>query len=110
MHTRPATPTDFSAIADISVSCFWIDELYNFIHPYKAQYPHDFRYFFLRRFHLRYRTPGYVYQVAVTDEGDEGHEGKERVVGFSCWSRHGRSETARLWQRDSVTGGKGAVK
>ncbi|KAL9131693.1 MAG: hypothetical protein Q9217_000434 [Psora testacea] len=104
MHTRPARPSDFSSIADISVICFWNDELYNFTNPYKASYPSDFRYYFLRRCHLRYWTPGYVYQVAVTDEGDEGYAGKEKVVGFACWFRHGEGEEAKRWYRDSVTG------
>ncbi|KAL9628505.1 MAG: hypothetical protein Q9164_007247 [Protoblastenia rupestris] len=102
MHVRPARPSHFSSIADLSVSCFWDDELYDFTSPHKKQYPDDFCYFFLRRTHLRYWTPGFVYQVALTDEGDEGHEGDGRVVGYACWFRQGNGQNARQWHNDSV--------
>ena len=109
MHTRPATPSDFPDIADISVLSFWNDELYAFTNPYKTTYPSDFRSFFLRRTHLRHWTPGFVYQVAVTDEGDAGHVHGGKVVGFANWFRKtGPEETDLEWQKDSMTGGNKA--
>ena len=102
MHVRAATPTDFSATASISVACFWEDELFNFTNPYKAQYPEHFRALFLRRQHMRYWTPGFVFQVAVTDEGDEGHEEGGEIAGYAVWSRVGKSEEAMKWHKQSI--------
>ena len=103
MHIRPAHTIDFSAIASISVDCFWDDELYNYTNPYKVQYPDHFRAYFVRRFNGRYWTPGFLFYVAVTDEGDEGHEegGDEegKIVGYAVWYRIGTSEQALMWQR-----------
>ena len=100
MHIRPATPSDFSSTASISVPCFWNDELYDYTNPWRERYPDHFRASFLRRHKLRFVTPGYVFHVAVTDAGDQGHEGEGVVVGFAVWERRGTSEAARGWRRD----------
>ncbi|CAD6591906.1 MAG: hypothetical protein ASARMPREDX12_005488 [Alectoria sarmentosa] len=76
MHIRPATPSDISSTASISTLCFWNDELYVYTNPWRERYPDHFRALFLRRHKLRLVTPGYVFLVAVTDEGDRGHEGE----------------------------------
>lgn len=102
MHIRRAQPTDFPTTASISVDCFWEDELYDFTNPYKVQYPDHFRSLFLRRHHQRFWTPGFVFYVAVTDEGDDGHEGDGTVVGYAVWCRRGTSEQALKWQTQSV--------
>lgn len=107
MHTRPAIPADFSAIADISVVAFANDELYYYTNPSKDLYPEDFRYLFIRRTHLRYWTPGFVFHVAVTDEGDEGHDPGGKTVGFSCWMRVGEGSQkngTERWIADSLRG------
>lgn len=102
MHIRPFQPEDISAAASIAVSCFSDDELYNFTNPHKAQYPDDFRAHFVRRLRLRYWTPGYVFYVAVTDDGDQGHEEGGRVAGFAVWQRTGNSAEAMRWQQQSI--------
>ena len=102
MHIRPVEPIDFSAIASIAVDCFWKDELYDFTNPYKEQYPEHFRAHFNRRHHIRYWTPGFVTYVAVTDEGDEGHEKGGAVIGYAVWCRLGKSNEALKWHKDSI--------
>lgn len=101
MHIRPAISSDFPATASISVLCFWNDELYQYINPWREQYPDNFRSLFLRRDKLHSVTPGNVFHVAVTDEGDEGHEGDGKVVGYAAWERKGKSEAALKWRRDT---------
>lgn len=101
MHIRLATPNDLSSMASISVSCFWTDELYQYTNPWRDQYPNHFQDLFFRRFRLRYITPGWVFHVAVTDEGNPGHEDKGKVVGYSAWERRGTSEAAKKWQKDT---------
>ena len=102
MHMRPFEPADSSATASISVDCFWKDELYDFTNPYKAQYPDHFRALFVRRVRMRYWTPGFVLYVAVTDEGDEGHEEGGLVVGYVVWYRLGKSKEALKWHEQSI--------
>jgi len=101
MHTRRATQADASAIADIAVLCFWEDELYDFTHPYKKQYPADFRNAFLRMQAIRFNSPGWAVHVAVTDQDDGGSASPGQVVGYSSWIRRGTSEEAKRWQQDT---------
>jgi len=99
MYIRPATPADFSATASISTAAFWNDELYEYTNPWREQYPDHFRDFFLRRHRLRYWSPGFVFQVVVTDAGDKGHTPGGTIVGYSIWQRKGTSEEAKRWRR-----------
>ncbi|MCJ1454170.1 hypothetical protein MMC28_004521 [Mycoblastus sanguinarius] len=101
MHTRPATPADFSATASLSVDCFWDDELFAYTNPWRRQYPDHFRDSSLRRHRLRYWSPGFIFHVAVTDDGDEGHKEGGTVVGYAIWQRRGTSDAAKIWLKDS---------
>lgn len=101
MHIRPATPSDFSSTASLSVPCLWNDELYEYTNPYRENYPDQFRSLFLRRHKLRFVTPGFVFHVAITDDGDDGHEGEGRVVGYAVWERKGDSDAAMKWRGDT---------
>lgn len=101
MHIRPATPSDFPSAASISVLCFWNDELYDYTNPWREQHPDHFRSLFLRRHKVRFVTPGYLFHVAVTDEGDQNHEGEGTVVAFAVWERRGTSKVAMVWRKDT---------
>ncbi|KAF6219096.1 hypothetical protein HO133_004921 [Letharia lupina] len=101
MHIRPATPSDFPSAASISVLCFWNDELYDYTNPWREQHPDHFRSLFLRRHKIRFVTPGYVFHVAVTDEGDQNHKGEGKVVAFAVWERTGTSKVAMVWRKDT---------
>ena len=107
MHIRLATPSDFSSTASMSVDSFWNDELYVYANPRREQYPDDFRDAFLRRHRLRYWLPDYIFQVAVTDPGDDDNDPGGRVVGHAIWIRNGSSEEARKWHTHSYWGCKG---
>lgn len=104
MHIRPVKPEDLSSTASISVDAFWNDELYAYTNVWREQFPIDFRNLFLRWHQLRYWSPGYVFHVAVTDEGDHGHEEGGKVVGYAIWERRGTSDVARGWQKDTYWG------
>ena len=99
MHLRPATPADAFATASISVDSFWNDEFYAHIHPWRAQYPDDFRDSFLRRDRLCFWSSNSVCHIAVTDEDDEGHLPGGRVMGYAMWERKGKSEAAKKWRK-----------
>ncbi|KAL8926557.1 MAG: hypothetical protein Q9208_002884 [Pyrenodesmia sp. 3 TL-2023] len=71
MHIRRAVPSDFPTTATFSVPAFLNDELYRFLFPFAAQYPEDFRNFFLQRHRRREVSPGQIYWVAVLDPIDE---------------------------------------
>lgn len=117
MRIRRAVSSDFPITASFSVPAFLDDELYRFLFPFAAQYPEDFRNFFLQRHRQRDLLPGQIYWIAVLDPTDglkahwvghhdeesvdrkqaENHEGG-RVVGFALWRRYGDSEEAKQWQ------------
>lgn len=101
MHICPAKPENFSSTASMSVDAFWNDELYVYTNTRRDQYPNHFRDLFLRRHRLRYWTPGYIFHVAVTDEGDDGHTEGGTVVGYAIWERRGTNDAARGWRKDT---------
>lgn len=104
MYLRPATLADFSATASMSVDAFWNDELYVYTNPWRAQYPDHFRDLFLRRHRLRHWSPGFVFQVVETDEGDKGHRPGGTIVGYAVWERRGTSDAAKAWRKDTWRG------
>lgn len=103
MHIRPATLSDFSSTASMSVDAFWNDELYEYTNPWRSQYPDHFRDLFLRRHRLRYWSPGCVFYVAVTDLGHDVYPAG-RVVGYAIWERRGTSDAAKRWQKQTFGG------
>lgn len=106
MHLRSVTPEDFFYTASMSVDAFWNDELYVYTNARRGQYRNHFRDSFVRKHRMRYWTPGSVFQVAVTDEGDDGHTKGGKVVGFATWERRGTSDVAKSWQKDTCWGCK----
>ncbi|KAL6720921.1 hypothetical protein ACLMJK_000020 [Lecanora helva] len=104
MHIRDVIPADFSETASMSVDAFWDDELYAYTNPLRAQYPNDFRDLFLRRHRLRYWSSGYIFHVAVTDDGDQDHISGGKVVGYAIWSRRGTSDLAKAWRKQTLRG------
>ena len=102
MHIRPATLADCSTAATFSVPGFENDELFEWLNPRRAEYPEDFRCFFLRRYHMRYWSPDHVFYVAVTDEQDHEWSGESQVVGYAIWQRRGDTQAARAWRKSSM--------
>ncbi|KAL8760503.1 MAG: hypothetical protein Q9184_003323 [Pyrenodesmia sp. 2 TL-2023] len=120
MHIRRAVASDSPTTATFSVPAFLNDELYRFSSPFAAEYPEDFRNFFLQRQRRRHVSPGQIYWVAVLDQIDEAkasgigqenaapenrshkeHQEGDKVVGYALWSRYGDSEEAKRWQKQT---------
>ena len=97
------TPADFSTTADISLYCYWQDELYDFTNAQKKRYPSHFRDSFLRRHRLNHNSPRFAFCVAVTDEGESGHTEGGRVIGYAIWYRYGTSEQAQRRHKDTYS-------
>ena len=104
MQIRLAKLDDLPAMASMAVDAFWNDELFVHTNPWRAQYPDDFRDFFLRRYKRRYWSPDFTNYVAVTDARDEGHCLGGKVVGYASWQRKGTSEEAKAWRRQTWQG------
>lgn len=102
MHIRLIHPQDFSATASVAVSSFWGEETLSWVHRYKAEYPEDFRQFFLRKLKLRYWAIGCYIHVAVLNKGDKNYLYEGQVVGYAVWERQGESDMARKWRQPSL--------
>ncbi|KAI9810760.1 MAG: hypothetical protein M1827_006098 [Pycnora praestabilis] len=102
MHIRPSTFEDCSSCADIAVTAFWDDTFFNWVHPYRNQYPLAYRNFILRRHQKRYSSVGFHIFVAETDESDPEWKGQSEITGYAIYQRLGRSVAAKQWQKDTL--------
>ena len=106
MHVRPAVSSDLSATSTLSVSGCWDDELVEWLNPYRAQYPENFRDSFLQKHRMRYWSADYHFYVAETDQEDKDWSGEPQVTGYAIWQRRGNNEAAKAWQKWSWRAGE----
>lgn len=103
MRIRIAEPADFSAMADICRDAFMNDRLFNWMYPYRKQYPEDFRSNFLQSLKRRYYSrPGYVL-VAESDEFDIGWSGNPVIMGYASWMLADKNQGTKRSQMSMPT-------
>ncbi|KZF24051.1 hypothetical protein L228DRAFT_281163 [Xylona heveae TC161] len=102
MHQRLCRQEDFSDMATLSASAFKADGLFAWLHPRSDVYYGDFRRYFINRNKTLFNSCGTIIWVMVTDEKDAHWTGKSEIMGYAVWKRHGQTETAKAWQRDTL--------
>lgn len=102
MRIRRAQPADLEECANISAEAFLDDELIAWLFPRRHQYYEDYQRECLREIRGMYYQPGFAIYVAELENGDSDWDGSTRVVGFISWYRHGVSEAALKWYKDSI--------
>ncbi|EGC44078.1 conserved hypothetical protein [Histoplasma capsulatum var. duboisii H88] len=71
MHIRPLEAADIPEVASILADALLDDELWAWLAPNRLKYYSEYRAGFLMRTKVRFSTPGWVLNVAVTDPEDE---------------------------------------
>lgn len=102
MHLRPLTRNDLSSLADLGNEAFRDDNLQAIFWPPEAVENGSLRRTVMMRIRKRLVEVGTHCVVAVSDENDEFYSGTPELLGYSFWTRVGRSEAARKWQTDSL--------
>ncbi|KAI9789572.1 MAG: hypothetical protein M1816_005979 [Peltula sp. TS41687] len=102
MRIRSMTRDDIPSIATVCSEAFWDDDLWSWRHPYKSQYPEDFRACNVRLFKMSLCQPDCRVLVAETDQTDPDWQGSNVVVGCAIWERWGSSDVAKSWVQDSL--------
>ncbi|KAL8820399.1 MAG: hypothetical protein Q9191_007528, partial [Dirinaria sp. TL-2023a] len=99
MHIRPAIPSDLSTTSTVAASALWDDELYEWLHIHRDQFPEHFRNSILQKHRRRYWRADFAFYVVETDEKDKDWSGKPQVVGYAIWQRNGDSGAAKAWRK-----------
>lgn len=99
MHVRLANAADLPDITTCSIAAFGADEMSDYLHPYRQDYPGSYRKSTLSGSKQRYLAPGGVVVVAETDPEDLGVDGMKQIVGSAFWRRSGVDESALKQQR-----------
>ncbi|KAF4976787.1 hypothetical protein FZEAL_6593 [Fusarium zealandicum] len=84
-HLRPGTSSDIQAAAELYVQSFAKEELLDYMFPGRDVDPTPFDTWALRRFRIRYWTPGYILTM-LDAHHEDGHD-ETRSVGFTWWHR-----------------------
>ncbi|APA10127.1 hypothetical protein sscle_06g048970 [Sclerotinia sclerotiorum 1980 UF-70] len=102
MHLRPLTRDDLPYIADIVSEAYRDDPLQKIFFPPKAVENGSRRRKSMLRIRKRFVEANTRCIVSVSDENDEFWSGKPEFLGFSNWTRVGKSEAATKWQTDGL--------
>ena len=99
------THSDVNVVADIGKESFANDELFNWLYPYKDQYPNDCRRWQLLRFRQRLVERGSYGFVCETEADDDGWNATigPIVMGYAYFIVKGNGEEAQKWRTDSFT-------
>jgi hypothetical protein len=100
MHIRATTRDDIPMIAEIASAAFRDDNLFSIFFPPVASNSSAFYRKNLLRVRKRFVDIGTRSFVAESDDTDEFWTGKSGILGYSFWTRNGKSDVARKWQAD----------
>lgn len=102
MRIRSAKAVDLSVMADICRDAFMDDRFFNWMHPYRREYPEDFRAYFLHSLKKYYYGGTSNIMVAETDESDVDWSGRPVIMGFSGWKLEDKRHTSSKWSQSGV--------
>lgn len=103
MRMRRMLPADIPALADIATDAFWNDEVFAWIFPDRAQFPDDFKRYWVGLFRFHLYKPGWHCFVSETEGVDPMWSGQSDLTGFAMWERRGYSSVAKSWQQDTLS-------
>ncbi|KAF2670029.1 Chitosanase-domain-containing protein [Microthyrium microscopicum] len=103
MRIRCMTYSDVGAVADIGKEVFANDKLFNWLYPYKNQFPNDSHRWQMLRLRRRLLERGSHGFVCETETGDNDWDETEGpvIVGYIFFIVKGNGEETQKWQIDS---------
>jgi hypothetical protein len=108
MHIRLATTRDLHRLATITVSSLPDGRAFDYMWPYRRQYPEDNFFFWQLKLQEWLYDKKCTFIVMVLDDDDERSLGtsevvRDTIISFAIWERDGSSKEAKaIWAKKNT--------